>query len=259
MQSELRDIDTICMEFESSWRPDQGMDPILLRMREYCTTAGQIPAARLFTELCMVDIDRTWRSWGALDFAGKDVDSTLRALADLQQRSRYLQTAEDLGIALSEREIRELNQHEWVARIKYGDAPRASCEADQHDLENSQASQPRISIGDSRQNKFEASLLGKIIIGRQSEGEPGPFSWLEHQDGRKLVCVEGKFPQISRTQLSIEMVNRLHVLIENLSSNRHFSVDHTDIVAPAHRALTKLPLNIDLSILQVRISRSNTR
>ena len=252
MKSELRLIDQISMKFEESWNPEQGAQEIFAFITE-----EQPPnelANALCTELILIDLHRRWQHWGSNSLEGFEIDELILALAE-KTASRYILEAQSHGIHLNEQQIQQISEEDFISRARYGNVPRPEVEFPK---KKATRFQPHIAIVKEGKKLFEDVFWSPIVVGRQAVGEPLPFAWVDQENRVKLICEIGQEPLISRSQFSLQIVNRNYAVIQNISSNRHFSVKGKH-VAPGQRLLLEMPIEIGLDILSVVASRNSKR
>lgn len=251
-------IDKICCDFEDSWRFENTLDDLRRYLAEHLPEhACSYPI--LLAEIAQIDIERRWRylAQNANRLAASDLNSWLAKNLHVPTARDYLAwlTSPPSDIDAVRRKIAD---SELKARCKFGDAPSPAKFGFPRELwEAYQKYMPKATIFRDHERPIESIIVSPVTIGRQSLGEPDPFT-VHHEDSlAKLICCPIENMTISRQQVRLEILIGKWVEIGNPSRNRDFAVIGEAAVRPGGSTLVSMPCTIDLGDIRMRIRRSS--
>jgi hypothetical protein len=253
----IRELDSICTEFEKSWQPDRE----LARLIEFA--ARRVPRdsvsfKELVLDLSLIDMEKRWgyRSDRLNLACRRGVRKDRIDLSTPPDYQSYLQLLAPNDASPEDRLT--LAQAELNARWTFGDVP----EIEEFltavpGVKRPEVPPPSVQLVMSGQIVFETDLIGTMHIGRQARGEPPPFT-VAFAATKKLICSELMDASTSRKQLELRPIARHLVLLYNGSENRSLVYgDGRDLEPKESRIISfAQPLQIPLKHLAIVIGRS---
>jgi adenylate cyclase len=110
-----------------------------------------------------------------------------------------------------------------------------------------------IRIYESQQLVFTADSDQAVELGRQSEGEPGPYTWASAPARRRLVIAPRSERSVSRQHLLVEPQADGRVRLTNLSGTIPISLPDGIELAPSAAREAALPIVLTLGTKTVRV------
>ena len=256
MNSNLQQLDELCMRFENDWHVEQPPEFLFRFLELESVKLKSITTLQeLSLELCVIDLQRRWQAWNAKDFRDELPENVWQKMKNLPRVADYLRFVSQNSINWEEPDIAELKTAEFDARQKHGDLPapsQADPDVSLHPIEK--IKRPTATISLAGQQVFHCKIWGKLQVGRQAQGEPDFPCLRELESEEKLICAAGQDASISRNQFQVSQISTKYFMIQNTSTNRSFIIDKTRAAVPGSIQIVRLPLSVVLGDTVVRFS-----
>src|SRR4051812_1969993 len=103
----------------------------------------------------------------------------------------------------------------------------------------------QLRVYDKQELASSLNFSGPVELGRQSEGEDGPFSQKPQPDGKRVVIARFDEDSVSRRHARIELLSRDRAKIVNLSAKLPIRLPDGNELPPG--AVRELPLPASLT------------
>ncbi len=222
-------------QFEADWQRGQTPD----WQRDIDAIRAEGGSVRL-CELIHVDMERRWRA--------------SNPLIKRYSTRKYL---EMLDHAIDDHQKESLLCWEYYVRNRWGDCPTRS-----QILEGWSSSLPglpealtkiaktipwpSLTLEVGKNLLAQMSLDAPIEIGRQTPGEPGPYSIVSLSGNHRLIISPLDDASISRRQLKIRLTTPCEIEISNTSQNRAVAFFNLKSLAPGQMIVRTLPVGVHI-------------
>ena len=221
-------------QFEADWQ--RGQAPDLLWNIE--AIRAERSSARL-CELIHIDMERRWR-----------------ASSPLIKRYSTRKYLEMLDNAIDDHQKESLLSWEYYVRNRWGDCPTRPQMLEEWDSLPGLPEAltkiaetilwPSLTLEVGKNILAQISLDAPLEIGRQTPGEPGPYSIVSLSGTHRLIVSPLDDASISRRQLKIRLTTPGEIEISNTSQNRAVAFFNLKSLAPGQMVVRTLPVGVHI-------------